>query len=88
MKVEDIFYQISLLVGLKIVIQTIMSLIGLIYQYLIVKHLFPKNDLRGRYFGTKPFALVTGASDGIGLSFCKVLASKYGFNLIMVSRSQ
>ena len=86
MKVQDIIYQICLLVGFKILIQASMTLIGLVYQYAIMKCF--SNDLRLRYFAKKPYALVTGASDGIGLSFCKTLAEKYGFNLIMVSRSE
>ena len=32
-------------------------------------------------------SLVTGASDGIGLECCKILAAK-GYNLILVSRRQ
>jgi len=31
---------------------------------------------------------VTGASDGIGLAFCKVLAAEYGFNVLLVSRTE
>ena len=33
------------------------------------------------------WAMVTGASDGIGLGYCKELA-RQGFNIIMVSRNK
>ena len=36
----------------------------------------------------RSWALVTGGSDGIGLALCKVLAADYGFNILMVSRSE
>ena len=34
---------------------------------------------------TNKTALVTGASDGIGLEFCKILAGR-GYNIILVAR--
>lgn len=42
----------------------------------------PKSkDFKGSY------AVVTGASDGIGLAYCKLLAQQ-GFNILMISRSE
>ena len=41
-------------------------------------------DLVKRY--GKGYALVTGGTDGIGLSYCYELASR-GFNLIIISRN-
>ena len=40
-----------------------------------------------RYGGKGTWALVTGASDGIGLEFCRQLA-KEGFNICLVSRTK
>jgi 17beta-estradiol 17-dehydrogenase / very-long-chain 3-oxoacyl-CoA reductase len=37
--------------------------------------------------GGSLWAVVTGATDGIGLEFCKQLA-KRGFNIVMISRTQ
>ena len=51
------------------------------------------NDLYAKYgrgnksAETKSWAMVTGATDGIGLALAKVLASEHGFNILMVSRS-
>ena len=36
----------------------------------------------------KSWALVTGATDGIGLALCKCLARDHGFNIVMVARSE
>ena len=40
-----------------------------------------------RYGGKGTWALVTGASDGIGLEFCKQLAAD-GFNICLISRTK
>ena len=53
---------------------------------LIYKHMIrPSKNLLERYGGN--WALVTGASDGIGEGFCYELARR-GFNIVLMSRSQ
>lgn len=42
---------------------------------------------RNEKFPDGTYAVVTGASDGIGLAYCKHLA-KQGFNILMISRSE
>ncbi len=55
----------------------------------IIRHL-PKFRKAGylleRYGGAGSWAVVTGASDGIGAEYCRVLA-KEGFNVVLVSRT-
>ena len=54
--------------------------------YGILKHfLRPRRNIKARY--QTEWALVTGASDGIGKAFCYELA-KIGINILMVSRSE
>ena len=43
-------------------------------------------DLKMRY-GKETWAVVTGASDGIGAEYCFYLA-KQGFNLVLISRTK
>lgn len=54
----------------------------------VVKHFLPMPDLKKRYCHTdkQSWAVVTGATDGIGLGFCKVL-TKMGFNIVLISRN-
>ena len=67
-------------VGLKLAYSYIMKPTYTFYRYCIR----PAKDLHKRYTGG--WAVVTGASDGIGLGFCKNLA-KLGFNVMMISRN-
>jgi D-arabinose 1-dehydrogenase-like Zn-dependent alcohol dehydrogenase len=55
----------------------------------VVKHyILPMPDLKKRYCheDKESWAVVTGATDGIGLGFCKVLV-KMGFNIVLISRN-
>jgi 17beta-estradiol 17-dehydrogenase / very-long-chain 3-oxoacyl-CoA reductase len=53
-----------------------------------LKQLVPPLDLLARYCrkDVESWAVVTGATDGIGLGFCEVLVS-LGFNLVLISRN-
>ena len=56
--------------------------------YLLINELlfFKEKDFQKRY-GVNSWAVVTGASDGIGLGFVKYLSSK-GFNVLLISRTE
>lgn len=58
-------------------------MVATVWQYCILK-LIP-NDLFSRYGGG--WVIVTGASDGIGLTMVKVLAIEHGFKVMMVARN-
>ena len=49
----------------------------------------PYPNLKKRYCSEEreSWAIVTGATDGIGLGFCNVLASQ-GINIVLISRDQ
>jgi NADPH:quinone reductase-like Zn-dependent oxidoreductase len=54
----------------------------------IVKQITPMPDLLGKYCSKnkRSWAVVTGATDGIGLGFCEVL-TQLGFNVVLISRN-
>lgn len=53
------------------------------------QHFITMPDLKARYTskGKESWAVVTGATDGIGLAFCKELV-QMGFNIVIISRSE
>lgn len=56
--------------------------------FTLIKQLMPIPDLLSKYCSSdkRSWAVVTGATDGIGLGFCEVL-TQLGFNLILISRN-
>lgn len=56
--------------------------------FTIIKQLTPMPDLLSKYCSPdkRSWAVVTGATDGIGLGFCEVL-TQLGFNLVLISRN-
>lgn len=74
-------------------LSTIRNLIYFILFYFLLKLLIflYKNLIRKPYnlverYGKNTWAIVTGATDGIGKKFCEELA-KIGFNIILISRN-
>lgn len=51
----------------------------------LLKLLIPAKNIRDSY-GENCWAVVTGATDGIGLGFCEELAA-FGINICLVSRN-
>lgn len=85
----------SVLYSIKM-LSTFLSFVGtitvLILCFRVLKALYihllrPSTDLRKYGAGSGAWAVVTGASDGIGKGFATTLAKK-GFNIVLVSRSQ
>ena len=54
--------------------------------YSFVKNMLPGYNLKNRYYNKDSWAVVTGATDGIGKGFCEKLA-KEGFNIVIVGRN-
>jgi 17beta-estradiol 17-dehydrogenase / very-long-chain 3-oxoacyl-CoA reductase len=50
------------------------------------KHILRRRHNLIERYGKGSWAVVTGASDGIGAAYCKILA-KDGFNIALVSRT-
>ena len=70
------------IVGLIHVTYFIWGLVGLIRKHCFLK----RHEMLTRY-GEGSWALVTGASDGIGAEYCIQLARE-GFNICLVSRTR
>jgi 17beta-estradiol 17-dehydrogenase / very-long-chain 3-oxoacyl-CoA reductase len=68
----------------------VLSLAGLIYRVASFVSPYLGPSRLGRYLhdtdGNPPWALVTGASDGIGKQFCRQLAAR-GFNVVLHGRN-
>jgi 17beta-estradiol 17-dehydrogenase / very-long-chain 3-oxoacyl-CoA reductase len=70
-------------VGALVVLKFVLSLLALFYRHL----LRPSKSMRAYGAGKGAWAVVTGATDGIGKEYAKQLARK-GFNVLIISRSQ
>jgi short-subunit dehydrogenase len=68
-----------LIIGILIFLKPLSSILLTFY------HHFRPLHLKSRY--PSPWAIITGASDGIGFGFCQEL-SKQGYNICLISRNR
>ena len=69
------------LIGGLILTKRILTGVNAIFKYCLL----PRKDLASRY-GKGSWALITGASDGIGKEYALELA-KEGFNIVLMGRN-
>lgn len=70
------------LAGLFVFLRFMIGFSKFFYSYFIRR----PTDLFKEYGGEGSWAIVTGASDGIGFGYCNVLAAA-GFNIVMIARN-
>ena len=81
--VESYFYTFCFIIGLVKLLPFLMGIYDFIWRNFIAEEV----DLLQKYGGEKSWAIVTGASDGIGAEIASQVALK-GFNVVLVSRSE
>lgn len=72
-----------MLIGGIRLLHFILAVVAFIQRHSISRS---KGDLLKKYGGQGSWAVVTGASDGIGAEYCRQLAAE-GFNVFLVSRT-
>jgi len=76
----DLITNILFFVGIFVLVKSILP-----YLYEFLLYLLPMKNLL-KIYGSDSWAIVTGATDGLGKAFAEELA-KLGFNLIIISRN-
>lgn len=77
-----LFFNVFYVVGIVLFFKDIFSGLWFIYK----KFIRSQKDIISIY-GKNTWALITGASDGIGKAFCEELA-QYGFNICLLARNK
>lgn len=77
-----LFFNVSYAIGILLFFKFIVSGLWFIYK----KFIRSQKDISSIY-GKNTWALITGASDGIGKAFCDELV-KYGFNICLLARNK
>jgi len=79
----SIAFKVLVVIGALIVLRLLFAILGFLRRNFLASG----KSLRSFGAGTGAFAVITGATDGIGKEYAKLLA-KRGFNILIISRSE
>lgn len=81
--VESYFYTFCFLIGLLKLVPVLLNIYNFVWRNFIAEEV----NLLQKYGGEKSWAIITGASDGIGAEIA-IQVAKRGFNVVLVSRTR
>ena len=76
---------VLLVLGILRALVTLQNILRFLYEHMLPSTVSLKQKYPAKAKGKRPWALITGSSDGIGAEYARYLAQG-GFNLILVSR--
>lgn len=76
---------VLLVLGILRALVTLQNILRFLYEHMLPSTVSLKQKYPAKAKGKRPWALITGSSDGIGAEYARYLAQG-GFNLVLVSR--